>query len=203
MNTSAAARPAAERRRRVLQIIFVFVNLALVESHIPGALWLVIGGVFWIALVLIAASGSSLVCGTMCWVGAIQDFAEPLARSRIRIDPRWGRGLTLALLLVWIPVGWFLWPNAAAHDRTPLDLDPATWRSHLFGLGFALAIPVAVMLLGKRGICRFLCPFNTIVRLVRRDSRANSYPMAAAPGCATGGQRCDGCTRAAPLSTIS
>lgn len=73
-----AAGLSAGRRRRVLQIIFVFVNLALVESHIPGMLWLVIGSIFWIALIFIAASGSSLICGTMCWVGAIQDFAEPL-----------------------------------------------------------------------------------------------------------------------------
>ncbi len=197
MDIGAAGLTAA-RRRRVLQIIFVFVNLALVESHIPGTLWLVIGGIFWIALILIAASGSSLVCGTMCWVGAIQDFAEPLARSRVRIDPRWGRGVTLTLLLLWIPVGWLLWPHAAAHDRTPLDVDPTAWQNHLFGLGLALAIPVSVMLLGKRGICRFFCPFNSVVRVARRIlDLANVPAKRPEPGCALERPTCGGCARAA------
>jgi len=169
-----AAGLSAGRRRRVLQIIFVFVNLALVESHIPGMLWLVIGSIFWIALIFIAASGSSLICGTMCWVGAIQDFAEPLARSRVRIDPRWGRGLTLTLLLLWIP------------------------QSHLFGLGLALAIPLCVMLLGKRGICRFLCPFNNVVSAARRIlSLTSLLPARSAPARTTGCRACGGCAHAA------
>ncbi len=197
MDMGAADGLGASRRRRILQIIFVFVNLALVESHVPGTLWLVIGSVFWIALVLISAAGSSLVCGTMCWVGAIQDFAEPLARSRVRFDPRWGRGVTLALLSIWIPVGWFVWPNAAAHDSTPLDLDPATWPRHLFGLGLALAIPLGVMFLGKRGICRFLCPFNSIVGVVRRSLARAHVPASPAAPCTLGRSACSGCSHAA------
>jgi len=193
-----AAGLSAGRRRRVLQIIFVFVNLALVESHIPGMLWLVIGSIFWIALIFIAASGSSLICGTMCWVGAIQDFAEPLARSRVRIDPRWGRGLTLTLLLLWIPIGWFFWPHAAAHDRTPLNIDPTAWQSHLFGIGLALAIPLCVMLLGKRGICRFLCPFNNVVSAARCILSLTSLLTArSAPAWTNGCRACGGCAHAA------
>ena len=61
-----------ERRRRLVQVLFIIVNLALVETHVPGPLWLVVGGVFWLALVGITVAGSGLVCGTMCWIGAIQ-----------------------------------------------------------------------------------------------------------------------------------
>jgi hypothetical protein len=196
MNIGAAGGLSVNRRRRVLQIIFVFVNLALVEAHLPGPLWLAIGSIFWIALVLIAASGSSLVCGTMCWVGAIQDFAEPLARSRVRLDPRWGRGLTLAALLLWIPIGWFLWPNAALNDRTPLDLDPSSWQRHVFGLSLALVIPVSVTFLGKRGLCRYLCPFNTIVDTVRRvvsQIIVSAPTRIVTPSCVLGGKACGGC----------
>jgi len=201
MEGSAATGSTGQRRRRLLQIVFVFVNLALVETHIPGLLWLAIGSVFWIALVLISAWGSSLVCGTMCWVGAIQDFAEPIAHSRIRLDPRWGKGLTLALLFLWIPVTRFMWPDAAAHDRTPLDLDPNTWQRHLFGVGLALTIPLAVTFLGKRGICRYLCPFNSIVGVVRRALGLNkSTPVLSKAGCAESGRGCSGCASATAVT---
>ena len=203
MESGAAAEPTTLRRRRLLQLVFVFVNVVLVETHVPGTLWLIIGGIFWIVLVLISAAGSSLVCGTMCWIGAIQDFAEPLARPRIRIDPRWGRGLILGALLLWFPIARLVLPGAGMHDQTPLDVDPHTWPRHLFGLGLALAIPASVALLGKRGICRFLCPFNTIVGVVRRALSRITAPAPAAPaakGCAGGVQRCGGCAHAAAHS---
>ena len=194
MNVGASGGLTAERRRRLLQILFVFVNLGLVEAHLPGPLWLAIGAAFWIALVLISAAGSPLVCGTMCWIGAIQDFAEPIARSRIRLDPRYGRGVTLAVLLLWVPIGWWLWPNAALHDRTPLDLDPNSWQRHLFGLSLALVIPASVAVLGKRGICRFLCPFNSIVAVVRKMIGRLSKPVAApVRACASATVLCGSC----------
>ncbi len=182
----------------MLQIIFVFVNVGLVEAHLPGPLWFVIGAIFWIALIGLALSGSSLVCGTMCWVGALQDFAEPLARSRVRIDARMGRAVTFGLLLAWIPIGWYFWPSVALHDRTPLDLDPASWQQHLFGVGLALAIPLSVTILGKRGICRFLCPFNSVVNAVRRVARPmKKSSLVAAQPCAKGRTSvCNGCDRA-------
>ncbi len=194
MDVGASGGLTAERRRRLLQILFVFVNLGLVEAHLPGPLWLAIGAAFWIALILLSAAGSPLVCGTMCWIGAIQDFAEPIARSRVRFNPRLGRGVTLAVLLLWIPIGWWLWPNAALHDRTPLDLDPNSWQRHLFGLSLALAIPASVAVLGKRGICRYLCPFNSIVGSVRQTFGRVCKPVkAASSGCAGSAGTCRTC----------
>ena len=155
------------RRRRILQLIFVFVNLALVEAHLPGPLWLAIGAIFWGGLVGITVAGSNLVCGTMCWIGAIQDFFEPFARPRVRVDPRFGRALTLAIIVLWMPVGWMLRGSLTAHDRTPVDFSLA-WEPHLFGLALAALTALSVVFLGKRGICRFFCPFNPIVARVRK-----------------------------------
>ncbi len=189
-----------ERRRRLLQLIFLFVNLVLVVAHLPGPLWLAIGAVFWIALVGISVGGSSLVCGTMCWIGTIQDIFEPFARQRLRLDARLGRAVTLVVLLLWMPIGWLLAPGLAAHDRTPLDA-AFVWQHHLFQFGFAALVAASVAFLGKRGICRYLCPFNDVVARVRRLVRTattRSTPAASTADVPCAG--CIGCARRNPAA---
>jgi polyferredoxin len=191
-----------ERRRRVLQVIFVFVNLALVEAHLPGPLWLVLGAIFWVTLVGISIAGSNLVCGTMCWIGAIQDFVEPFARSRIRFDPRWSRAFTLLLLFAWMPAGWLVKPGLAAHDHMPLAISFA-WRGHVFQFALAVFVAASVVFLGKRGLCRYFCPFNSIVaggrrllpRLRTPRTRASSIGSTPCAGACSG---CQQSARATP-----
>jgi polyferredoxin len=193
-----------ERRRRLLQILFVFVNVALVEAHLPGPLWLVLGAIFWIALVGISIAGSNLVCGTMCWIGAIQDFFEPFARPRIRMDPKVGRALALVLLIAWMPVGWLLRPELAAHDRMPLAISLA-WRGHLFQFVLAAMVAASVVFLGKRGLCRYFCPFNSFVATGRRlltrlrTSQIRESPSVSTP-CAGA---CIGCEQSALATSVT
>ncbi len=155
------------RRRRLVQLVFIFVNLALVETHLPGPLWLAIGGIFWLGLIGVTLAGSGIVCGSMCWIGAIQDIFEPFARPRVHLDAKLGRAVTLTLLVLWMPLGWIVLPGIAAHDRMPIDFSLA-WERHLFQFALAALAALSVVVLGKRGICRYLCPFNSIVATLRR-----------------------------------
>jgi polyferredoxin len=186
------------RRRRLVQLIFVFVNLALVETHLPGPLWLAIGGVFWVGLLGVTLAGSELVCGSMCWIGAIQDIFEPFARSRIRLDARFGRAATLTLLLLWMPIGWIVLPGIAAHDRMPIDFSLG-WERHLFQFALAALTALSVVVLGKRGICRYLCPFNSIVATLRRTFAKTKIESTSANTSSieriTCASACAGCSR--------
>ncbi len=189
-----------ERRRRLVQVLFIFVNLALVETHLPGPLWLAVGGIFWLALVGITVAGSGLVCGTMCWIGAIQDIFEPFARPRIRLDARFGRAVVLALLLLWMPLGWLVMPELAAHDVTPIDLNLA-WERHAFQFGLAALAATSVMFLGKRGLCRYLCPFNSVVAQIRKlVPRKTPRAVASSIACPPHSGGCSGCSRIAVTS---
>ena len=183
------------RRRRLVQVIFVFVNLALVEVHLPGPLWLAIGGIFWAGLIGVTISGSNLVCGTMCWIGAIQDIFECFARPRIVLDARVARSVTLAILVLWMPIGWFVLPDLAAHDRMPINFS-LSWERHLFQAILAILVAASVAFLGKRGLCRYLCPFNTIVAAVRRRlTRTPPHVVAASIESAPCVGGCAGCFR--------
>jgi polyferredoxin len=176
-----------------VQLVFVFVNLALVEVHLPGPLWLAIGGVFWLGVLGITLAGSELVCGSMCWIGAIQDIFEPFARPRVHLNAKIGRAVTLTLLVLWMPLGWIALPGLAAHDRMPIDFSLA-WERHLFQFALAALTALSVVALGKRGICRYLCPFNSIVATLRRTfvkrhvapasrNTTSLIPTACASGC--------------------
>jgi polyferredoxin len=193
MKRLAEASISPGRRRRLVQILFVFVNLALVETHLPGPLWLGVGAVFWLALVGISVAGSGLVCGTMCWIGAIQDFFEPFAQSRLRLDARFGRAVTLTLLILWMPIGWLIEPSLAAHDRSPLNVSFG-WERHLFQFGLAALVAGSVAVFGKRGICRYFCPFNSIVAAVRQCLPGRTRtPVASSIELSTCAVACAGC----------
>ncbi len=201
------------RRRRLVQLVFVFVNLALVEVHLPGPLWLAIGGIFWLGVLGITLAGSGLVCGSMCWIGAIQDIFEPFARSRVHLNANIGRAVTLTLLVLWMPLGWIALPSLAAHDRMPIDFSLA-WERHLFQFALAALTALSVVVLGKRGICRYLCPFNSIVATLRRTfakrhveptsrTTTSMIPTACASGCRGCSQKKDPLREAVLEGTLS
>ena len=185
-------------------MIFVFVNLALVEAHLPGPLWLALGAIFWVALVGITIAGSNLVCGTMCWIGAIQDFFEPFARPRVRLDPKWGRAFALLLLVAWMPAGWLVMPTLAARDHMPLAVSLA-WRGHVFQFALAALVAASVVFLGKRGLCRYFCPFNSIVASARRFFARVRTPRTRGPsiGSTPCAGACSGCAQGAHATPVT
>lgn len=190
MKTQPTATQPERSQRRALQLIFIFVNLVLVEIHFPGPLWVAVGGLFWITMVLLAALGGSWMCGWVCWIGGIQDLMEPLAHSRLQLNPRWGRGITLAILVAWVPVAWWLVPATTTQAYTPINADLAAWPQHLFQLGLMVLVGASVIVLGKRGICRYLCPFNSVVGVVRRSLPNQRRTASAAATCASGCRSC-------------
>jgi len=119
-------------------------------------------------MIVLAAVGGSWMCGWICWIGGIQDLMEPLAHSRIRINPRWGQGITLTLLVVWVPLFWWLFPDAISAVYTPFGINFDGWPRHAFQFDLMLLAGLSVFFLGKRGICRYLCPFNSVVGVARR-----------------------------------
>jgi polyferredoxin len=180
----SASRESAERQRRMIQILFVLVNVLLIEVRMPGWLWLGIGAVFWATMLMLAAVGGNWMCGWICWLGTAQDIAEPLARQRFRPNAFWTRTLILALLILWVPVGWYLMPAASTDLQSPFGLNAAAWQSRLFQIGLLVVVGLSVTLLGKRGLCRFLCPFIPMASALRSVlPRRDRHATVSTQGC--------------------
>jgi hypothetical protein len=97
---------------------------------------------------------------------------EPWARDRVRVDPRWGRALVLVVLVLWVPVGWLVVPAAIGNLHTPFSIAVTDWSARLFQVSLLILSGASVMVLGKRGLCRYFCPFNPVVGRLRRVLRA-------------------------------
>jgi len=48
--TSEEEANALRRQRRIVQAIFVAINLILVDSRLPSLVWTIVGGAFWLAV---------------------------------------------------------------------------------------------------------------------------------------------------------
>jgi polyferredoxin len=80
----------------------------------------------------------------------------------------------------------------------PIDFSLA-WERHLFQFALAALTALSVVVLGKRGICRYLCPFNSIVAALRRtfakrkdEPAARNTSSTVRTTCASA---CTGCSR--------
>lgn len=195
---TTASRESAERQRRLIQILFVLINVLLIEVRMPGWLWLGIGAVFWATMLILAAVGGNWMCGWICWLGTAQDIAEPIARQRLRPNAFWTRTIILVLLVLWVPIGWYFVPAAQSDLQSPFGLNVAAWQSRLFQIGLLVLVGLSVNLLGKRGLCRFLCPFIPMASALRSRLPRRQHPHPVST------QGCAGChsTSLAPSHTL-
>ncbi len=155
------------RWRTAVQIIFVGVNLVLVDSRLPSLAWAVVGGVFWLAVVIITITNGPIVCSWVCWLGAAQDWAEPLAKRRWSLNPDFWRPFVLVIAVFWAPCSWILRPETIGSVVAPFGIDYTDISAHLLQLLFFLMVGASVMLLGKRGACVCFCPLLMVARIVR------------------------------------
>lgn len=160
-------------RRLSLQLVTIFIHVALIKVAIPNVLWAVIGLAFWGSLIYAASRSGRWVCASFCWLGGIQDLMYGWAKKRVGFSPKITQYTVLALLVVWVPVAWWLTGgetmlNTDAPLQNPLQLSGAEtlWvqAGHFFILTFA---GLAVTVFGPRGLCHYLCPFGIAVGFVR------------------------------------
>lgn len=159
------------RQRAAIQTLFVFVNLVLIDTRLPGVIWVVVGGIFWATVIMVTIANGPVVCSWICWLGTAQDWAEPLAKRRFKLNPNFWRLITLAVAVLWAPFAWLIRPEIAGSIVAPFGISYDTLDAHLLQLGFFIAVGLSVAVFGKRGACVYFCP----LLLVSRVSRARNY----------------------------
>lgn len=164
---SEAEAKALRRQRRVVQVIFVAINLILVDSRLPSLVWAVVGGAFWLAVIVITITNGPIVCSWVCWLGAAQDWAEPLAKRRWTPNPNFWRPFVLLIAIFWAPVSWLIRPELMNSVTAPFGFDYTAMDAHILQAVFFIAVGLSVSVLGKRGACIAFCPLLLVARLAR------------------------------------
>jgi polyferredoxin len=163
------------RQRRIVQAIFVFINLVLIDSRLPGITWVIIGGVFWAAVIVITVTNGPIVCSWICWLGAAQDWAEPLAKRRWKLNPNFWRMFVLIVAVLWAPFSWLIRPENYDAITIPFGLEYGKLESHYLQAAFFVIVGLSVMVFGKRGACLNFCPLLMVARLMRAKNLLQSF----------------------------
>jgi polyferredoxin len=173
MNTAATLHEPRRIRlaRRSVQAFFVLINLVLIDVRLPGVMWVIIGGVFWATVIIITLTNGPIICSWVCWLGAAQDWAEPLAKRRVMLNPTFWRTLTLIVAVLWAPFTWLIRPDVISSTVMPFGLSYTNLHAHFLQVGFFMVAALSVMLLGKRGACICFCPLLFVSRVVRSAAR--------------------------------
>ena len=164
-------------QRRCVQAIFVAFNLVLIEGGLPGFWWTLLGAFFWITIIFITVTNGPVVCSWICWLGTAQDWAEPIAKRRIRLNPKVWRLATLIGLVIWAPASWLIQPETFSPIVTPFGLNADRLVFHLFQLGFFILVGLSVTLFGKRGSCIYFCPLLMVSRMSRYAEAVKKFRL--------------------------
>lgn len=155
------------RQRRVVQVAFVALNLILIDARLPSLVWVIVGGFFWLAVIVITITNGPVVCSWVCWLGAAQDWAEPIARRRIKLNPNFWRALTLAVAVLWAPFSWLVRPDTMHSLVVPFGFNYNNLDAHILQAMFFIVVGASVAVLGKRGACVYFCPLLMVSRITR------------------------------------
>jgi polyferredoxin len=169
-------------KRLAVQLIFIFVHVALIKFAIPNLLWAVIGLLFWGGLVYWTSRTGTRVCSSFCWLGGIQDLMYGFAKKRVSFSPKITQWIVLVILFCWVPFAWILTNGSTIMDMSDIPIqNPMAAEENLFTqFGHFLVLIVVglgVTVFGARGICHYFCPFGMVVQFFRNRRLKKSAPL--------------------------
>jgi hypothetical protein len=181
VTTSVTSAPTPPRRnllpyRLATQMVFVLIHVLLIRAAIPNLAWAIYGILFWAALVYLTMRTGRWVCAWICWLGGAQDLFARFARARVAFNPRWTQIGVLVVAALWVPLAWLFWRDAMTAHTSSMGFDAENWWSHALHLGLLAFVVGSVFVLGKRGACRYFCPFGMVVDGCRKMHQASSQP---------------------------
>ncbi len=179
--TSVTSTPTTPRRnllpyRLATQMVFVLIHVLLIRAAIPNLAWAIYGILFWAALVYLTVRTGRWVCAWICWLGGAQDLFARFAKARVSFNPRWTQIGVLVIAALWVPLAWLFWRDAMTAHTSSMGFDAENWWSHALHLGLLAFVVGSVFVLGKRGACRYFCPFGMVVDGCRKMHQASSQP---------------------------
>ncbi|MCS7079735.1 MAG: 4Fe-4S binding protein [Chloracidobacterium sp.] len=174
--TSARSRRNLLPYRLATQMLFVLIHVLLIRAAIPNLAWAIYGLIFWGVLVYLTARTGRWVCAWICWLGGVQDVFARFAKARVTFNPRITQIGVLVVAVLWVPLAWLFWRDAMTAHTSSMGFDADNLWSHALHLGLLAFVAGSVFVLGKRGACRYFCPFGIVVDSCRKMHAARARP---------------------------
>lgn len=187
----------------LMSVTFMYISpYVMMTGLTSGAIAVAL--LFWIAAFLLTPVFGRAFCGYLCPMGAEQELVDRALRIPLRSVP-YLRYLKFLLAALWIGGAVFLAAAAGTLVMNPLygagtGLPPWQAGAYLFFYAMTLGVFVIVLVLGRRGMCNYLCPMSAVfiaITHLKNTLKIPSLHLESQPGdCIT----CKKCTQACPMS---
>ncbi|MFQ3638721.1 MAG: 4Fe-4S binding protein [Chloracidobacterium sp.] len=162
--------------RLATQMVFVIIHVLLIRAAIPNLAWAIYGIIFWAVLVYLTMRTGRWVCAWICWLGGAQDLVARFAKARVTFNPRITQVGVLVIAALWVPLAWLFWRDAMTAHTSSVGFDAQNLWSHALHLGLLAFVVGSVFVFGKRGACRYFCPFGMVVDGCRKIHQSPTQP---------------------------
>lgn len=163
------------------------------------------GLIFWVLAFLLTFIIGRAFCGYLCPMGAEQELIDRAVKMDLRDIPRL-RYLKYLLAVLWVGGAIFLAAGAAGGLLlNPLyqmgtGLPPWPAATYAFFYAIAVGVFILVLILGRRGMCNYLCPMSVVfivITAIKDRLRIPSLHLESDPRDCI---RCKKCTASCPMS---
>jgi len=187
----------------LMSVTFVYISpLVMMTGLLNGVIAAAL--IFWIAAFILTFVLGRVFCGYLCPMGAEQELIDRAITIDHRVVPHL-RYLKYLLAILWVGGAVFLAAGAGGLVLNPLyslgnGLPPWQAGAYIFLYGMTLGVFVLVLILGRRGMCRYLCPMSVVfitITKIKDRLKIPSLHLEAQPDTCI---RCKKCTASCPMS---
>jgi len=187
----------------LMSVMFVYISPFIMMMGLTNGV-IAAGLIFWIIAFLLSLVLGRVFCGYLCPMGAEQEIIDKALKIPLRTVPNL-RYLKYLLAIFWVGGAVFLAAAAGTLILNPLfgigsGLPPWPAGAYLFLYAMTLGVFVLVLLLGRRGMCNYLCPMSVVFIVITKLKNALKIPslhLVAQPDECI---RCKKCTASCPMS---
>ena len=187
----------------LMSVTFVYIAPFIMMTGLVNGV-IAAGLIFWIIAFLLTLILGRVFCGYLCPMGAEQEIIDKALKIPLRTVP-YLRYLKYLLAVLWVGGAVFLATAAGTLVLNPLfgigsGLPPWQAGAYLFLYAMTLGVFVIVLILGRRGMCNYLCPMSVVFIALTKLKNALKIPslhLVAEPAECI---KCKKCTAACPMS---
>ncbi len=163
------------------------------------------GLIFWLMMFVLSFFIGRFYCGYLCPMGGIQ-FCVDACLHKPRINIKYLRAAKFLFWLFWLGMVIFFSLKFARDLKVnlffanPTKLPPYSQQSYSIYFGIIFSVTIMAIILGKRGMCYYFCPFSVFFMIANKIRNFIKLPSLYLSKTENKCVKCKACNRACPMS---